>query len=66
MKNLRSIDRLTFLVVLTHRTRTNYAKIAEHRVFFDSFQPILCAISLNLVTPMARFAVQLPSQPVPL
>ena len=35
IEHLRSINRLTFLVILTHRTTTNRTKISEHRVFFD-------------------------------
>ena len=44
---LRIIGRLTFTVVSTHCITTSYTKINEHRVFFDSFRPILCSSLYN-------------------
>ena len=37
---LRKINKLTFTVILTHRTTTQSTKINEHREFFESFCPI--------------------------
>jgi len=59
---LRAHDILTFQITLTKRVTPAATNYAMFRNYFDNFRPI--AAKATIITPEAKYAVQVPSKPI--